>query len=237
MLCRIADFDIDIDYIHPRTKIFLKDYINPDKKKADFVIKITEEDIDREVSGAISSGEKLRYSRIYLERLAILRKISAELLRRDGFLMHGAVIEYEGKGYLFGAVSRTGKTTHILLWQELFGKENVRIINGDKPFIRYIDGRFYAYGTPWCGKEGFNVNARVELSRVCFVKRAKQNSIEKLDETEALRNIFPQIMITDSSDLAAQIDLVGAMLEKVPMYAIYCNKDIEAAKVAYEGMK
>ena len=124
----------------------------------------------------------------------------------------------------------------VLLWQEYFGKENVRIINGDKPILRYIDGKFYAYGTPWCGKEGFNINGRVELCGVSFIKRAKQNSIEKISETMALQNIMSQIMVADSADLFSQLELVGNLIETLPMYNLYCNKDLEAAKIAYLGM-
>ena len=48
--------------------------------------------------------------------------------------MHGAVIEYEGNGYMFSADSGTGKTTHILLWRKFLG-DKVKIVNGDKPFL------------------------------------------------------------------------------------------------------
>lgn len=237
MIYKIADFNIDINFLHSRTKIFLSDYIAPDAEYVDFSVTVTDEDIDREVENAVGVENKLRYSRVYLERLAILRKISGEILSRGAFLMHGAVIEYMGRGYLFGAASKIGKTTHILLWQELFGEDKVHIINGDKPILRLIDGKFYAYGTPWCGKEGFNTNTRVELSAVCFVKRAKQNSIVGISETQALQNVFAQIMVVDSADFEKQVELVGELIERVPMYNLYCNKDVEAARVAYEGMK
>ena len=237
MIYKIADFNIEIKFLHPRTALFLAGYEAKDGAAADFSIEVTEADIDREIEGIISLEKKLRFSRIYLERLAILRKLAGEILARGAFLMHGAVIEYQQKGYIFGAASRTGKTTHILLWQELFGKENVSIINGDKPILRMIDGRFYAYGTPWCGKEGFNVNGRVELFGISFIKRAKQNSIEKISETAALQNIMSQIMVADSPNLLKQLELVGYLVESVPMYNLYCNKDIEAAEVAYNGMK
>lgn len=237
MIYKIADFNIDISFLHSETALFLTGYEAEEGAEADFSIKVTDADIDREEDGVIGIEKKLRFSRAYLERLAILRKLAGEILNRDAFLMHGAVIEYEGNGYLFGAASKTGKTTHILLWQELFGKENVCIINGDKPILRMIDGRFYAYGTPWCGKEGFYANRRVELCGISFIKRAKQNSIEKISETNALQNIMAQIMVTDSANLSRQLDLVGSLIESVPMYNLYCNKDILAAEVAYSGMR
>ena len=63
-----------------------------------------------------------------------------------------------------------------------------------------------------------------------------ENSIRPLDETESLQRMLAQIMVTDSSDLATQLDLAGALIENVPMFELACNMEIEAAQVAYEGM-
>ena len=48
--------------------------------------------------------------------------------------MHGAVIRYKGKAYLFTAPSGTGKTTHIRQW--LKKAEGTFVVNGDKPLIK-----------------------------------------------------------------------------------------------------
>ena len=42
------------------------------------------------------------------------------------------LISFDGQGIAFAAPSGTGKTTHIKLWQRLYG-DRVEIINGDKP--------------------------------------------------------------------------------------------------------
>ena len=237
MIYRIADFNIDIIYSYDNNDIFLADYLCADANEADFAVRITEQDIDFEANNAVKTEHVLRFSRGYLERLAILRKICAAVLSRGAFLIHGALIAYEGRGYLFCASSGTGKTTHVLLWQKPFGADNVTIVNGDKPLIRFCDGRPYAYGTPWCGKEGYNKNTRIPLDAVCFIERNAENSICKIDETTALQRILSQIMVTDSADLAAQLDLVGRLIETVPAYELMCNTDAEAARIAYEGMK
>lgn len=237
MIYRIADFNVDIKYSYPNNDIFLADYLYAEADRVDFSVEITEQDIDFEVNNAVRTENVLRFSRGYLERLAILRKVSAEVLSHGAFLIHGALIEHEGRGYLFCAPSGIGKTTHILLWQQLFGAEKVRIINGDKPIVRMTEKGFLAYGTPWCGKEGYNINTHVSLSAVCFIRRGTQNSISKADETDALQKILSQIMVADSTDLARQLELVGRLIETVPVYELSCNMDIEAARVAYEGMK
>ncbi|MBQ6892851.1 MAG: hypothetical protein IJN48_01480 [Clostridia bacterium] len=212
------------------------DYIVENAPYIDFTVSVTKEDIVKEVYDAKQRGEFFTDSVSYIEALVVYRKIAAEMLSREAFLMHGALIEYEGRGYLFTAKSGTGKTTHIRLWQQLFGEDKVTIVNGDKPIIRFVDGKVYAYGTPWCGKEGYNVNTCVELCAIAFVERSGDNSIVKISDIEALPRILSQVMITDSANLAIQLELLDKIFEKVPFYLLKCNMELDAAKVAYEGM-
>ena len=165
------------------------------------------------------------------------RKICEHLPERFGaFLMHCAVIEYEGEGYAFAAQSGTGKSTHIALWQKRFG-EGVRIINGDKPIMRFLGDRLYAYGTPWCGKEGYSSNASVPIKGICFVERATENSIRKISASEALTRIFHQILTPDTVEgIDALFPLIDRTLCEIPCYVLGCNISEEAAEVAYNGM-
>lgn len=236
MIYRIADFNIDIICSCEDSGVFFEKYIAAEQTDADFTIAVSEEEIERERLNTIEVHKNLQYSPRYLEVLAILRKLAAAVLERDGFLMHGVALEYEGKGYIFTAKSGVGKTTHARLWQEYFGEDKVRIINGDKPLIRKKNGKFYAYGTPWCGKEGYNINASCEVTAICFVTRGESNSIAEIGEEEALARLMAQIMILDSANLEKQLELIGSMVESVSRYKLSCNKSKEAAKVAYDGM-
>ena len=237
MIYKIADFIFDIESYSETFADFCKDYVCNDAKEVDCKIVITKEDIKREIEYTIQSGEETPvFSRSSYDILAVCRKICAYVLEHNAFLMHCAVIKYNNKGYAFTAQSGTGKTTHIMLWKEKFGEENVTIINGDKPILRYIDGKFYAYGTPWNGKEGYGVNDRVELKGISFVHRAKENSVERISIETAVPLLFSQIMVSDSTDLVAQLELVDLLVEKVPMYKLNCNMSVEAAEVAYKAM-
>lgn len=233
MVLRIADFYIDLANKGEVFKRLCKDYLCENPPYIDFTAEITEKDVAYEK--ALAGNSEIVGEGTYATN-ALYRKICAEILQRGGFLMHGVVIEYEGRGYLFTAKSGTGKTTHVLQWKKLFGDDKVTIVNGDKPIIRFIDGKVYAYGTPWNGKEHYGTNGRVELSAICFVERSEENSIERISDEKALPRLFSQIMIHDSSDLAKQLELVDKLLCKVPTYLLNCNISTDAAKVAYEGM-
>lgn len=235
MIYRIADFNFDIETVCPQTARFCGKYACDAAESVDCVIRMTEEDIRSERARGEAEGVLICSDSGY-EQLALYRKICAYVLAHDAFLMHCAVIEYEGRGYAFSAPSGTGKTTHIRLWQRVFGEDKVTVVNGDKPLLRLIDGKIYAYGTPWCGKEGYNVNTRVPLSGLCFITRGTENKIRMMSTEEAVPHLFGQIMVSDSTDLARQMELADLLLQKVPCYLLSCNMDTEAAQVAYAGM-
>lgn len=76
------------------------------------------------------------------------------------------------------ADSSVGKSTHTGLWRQVFGDERVKILNDDKPALRFEKGIWYAYGTPWSGKYGMNLNLRYPVAGICFLKQGAQNKIE-----------------------------------------------------------
>ena len=150
--------------------------------------------------------------------------------------MHAAVIEADGLAYAFTARSGTGKSTHIGLWKKYLGNK-VQVVNGDKPIIRLLDGVFYAYGTPWCGKEGWNRNVRSPMNGLCFLERAEKNSIDKIPLADAATLIMKQILIPKEAMSAIKtFELVDKMICEVNCWRLGCNISIEAAEIAYKAM-
>lgn len=234
MIIRVADFNFSIKNHNKTTDEFCENFKCSSDTKVDAEFEITREDVQYEISQLTGNiSQKLIDS---CENVALYRKICAYALQNDAFVMHGAVIEYMGKGYVFLASSGTGKTTHIMLWKKCFGDEKVTIVNGDKPIIRLIDGKVYAYGTPWNGKERLGINGRVELCSICFLQRGAKNSIKRVTTDVAVPYLLSQLMIADSTNLAKQLELVDELTKKVPMYLLKCNISEEAATTAFEGM-
>ncbi len=172
----------------------------------------------------------------YIESICIYRAICRRLPLMGGMLLHAAVLSDGERGYAFTADSGTGKTTHIRMWEAAFGSE-IQIVNGDKPLVRRRDGVWYAYGTPWCGKEGWNVNTSVPLSAICFLRRGKENRIEPYPTAQAVTDIMPQLLIPAEPDaLMATLDLVDGLLTDVPLYELHCTISLDAARVARAGL-
>lgn len=204
-------------------------------------IRITQSDIDfeREKSAREDIKESIpirRFSDAYLETLAVYRKIADCLLSCDTLLFHGSVIAVDGEGYLFTAKSGTGKSTHTRLWREYFGERAV-MVNDDKPLLHITDSGVTAYGTPWDGKHRLSTNIAVPLKGICILTRNAKNHIEPVEP----HAVYPLIVQQTNRSLSADgmkhtLSLIDRMLHVVPVYRLGCNMDIEAARVAYEGM-
>ena len=240
---KIADFVIEIDNKYSFIERQCTDYLYEGEEK-DFSASCTEEDIsneervakeDPELDKFLSSLEP-DYRRGYLESVCVYRAICLQLPEKDAFIMHAAVIEADGLAYAFTARSGTGKSTHIGLWKKYLGNK-VQVVNGDKPIIRLLDGVFYAYGTPWCGKEGWNRNVRSPMNGLCFLERAEKNSIDKIPLADAATLIMKQILIPKEAMSAIKtFELVDKMICEVNCWRLGCNISIEAAEIAYKAM-
>lgn len=230
---KIAELVVRIHNVYPFVQAFCKDYITDPVDDPDLVVETTEEEIQRvlEIEGTNLPADRA-------EGLCIYKKICLQLPKKfNGFFMHCAVIEYHGKGYAFAAPSGTGKSTHIRLWRKKFG-DAVHVINGDKPIMRFdADGHLIAYGTPWCGKEGYQTNASVPLKAICFIERSESNRIHSLSAKDAVSKIFHQILLpTDRETVDALFPMLDKTIREIPCYVLECNISEEAAEIAYCGM-
>ena len=150
MQIKIADLSIRIENRHTYIEDLCEAYMEPEGA-FDFAVSVTDADILAEDAGREHPG--------YAESLAVYRKIAEAILEKDGFLLHGVVLDVDGRGVAFLAPSGVGKSTHAARWLQILG-ERATVINGDKPLIRFTDGVPYAYGTPWAGKERLSKNGR-----------------------------------------------------------------------------
>ena len=158
------------------------------------------------------------------------------LLKFEGFMLHSSAVVVDSKAYLFTADSGVGKSTHTALWRELFG-ENAIILNDDKPALRFNDGKWYAYGTPWSGKNDLSANIKAEVAGIAVLHRASINSIERFYGIEAIGSVLKQVNRPKCEKARAKVlELLDKLISNVPIWNLKCNKEIEAARVSYEAM-
>ena len=181
--------------------------------------------------------EKFRGPGSFVEYTATAANFYHKLLDHNGFLLHSSAVIMDGKAYLFTADAGTGKSTHSSLYRRVFGDDRARILNDDKPALRLVDGKFYAYGTPWSGKTDMNLNLRVPIGGICWLRRGEENKIRKMSDREALFCLLGQtIRPADPKQMDKLLELLNELLKQTQVWEMYCNISPEAAVVSYEAM-
>lgn len=234
---KIANQLFEIKNIFPQIENLCKEY---SVRKEDYcsVIEVTREKLVLEqYKYTIIKNRSDRYlikKKLYeLENTLIHREIVTSLIYYNIIMMHGVLICVGDSGYIFTAKSGTGKTTHAMKW--LSNIPGSYIVNGDKPLLEIGDS-VIGYGTPWCGKEGYNVNTSVTLKGICLLSRSETNSISEINFSSAFSRLINQVYIPDNETVKV-ISLLKKMSSSVKLYDLKCNISDEAAIMAYNFIK
>lgn len=227
MFCKIADLIVKIPTESGVTAL-CGDYLTNENSEPDIVIepdKFFSENypdyVDVETINYLESGFQF----------------SANLLKFGGFYLHSSAVELDGKAYLFSGPSGMGKSTHTRLWQKVFG-EGAQVFNDDKPALRRIDGKWFAFGTPWCGKDRINQNKKVPLAGICFLKRGEENKIRRLDPKEAFPLLMSQTIrkFRKAESLDLLLNIIGYLIEEIPIFELENKPVEEAAMLSHKTM-
>lgn len=158
-----------------------------------------------------------------------------QLLRFNGMMLHSSAVAMDGRAYLFSGPCGAGKSTHTRLWQSEFG-ENAVVFNDDKPALRLINGEWIAYGTPWCGKDGININMKAPVAGICFLQRGEL-SIRRLGAEEALGSFLSQTMHRIwERQMDRLLTLVDDLIARIPIFELTSHAEPECAHLSYETL-
>ena len=226
---KLAGIPIGIDARYPYVSDLCHAYLTDQPPV--FTVRATEEEL--QAQRAADPDSHLWYC----ESLCLYRKICMRLPRYDAFLMHAAVVAVDGVAYVFAAPSGVGKTTHMKLWLEQFGSR-AKVVNGDKPILRFIDGVLYACGSPWQGSENWGNNIMCPVMGICFLEQARDTSICPLVKEDVIRRLLPQVYRPRKQE---DFDSVWLVLDRLvttaDFYLLKCNRDPEAARLSYLTMR
>ena len=161
-----------------------------------------------------------------------LAAICSKFAQFNTLFMHASVVDKGGNGIIFAGYSGVGKTTQAQLWQKYAGAD---IINGDKAFIRFTDGGFYAYGCPWKGSSPYCLNTKTALKGIVVLRQASDNKITKLDAKSAVELFMPHVFLPhwDTACLQSALDTLDALTREIPVWLLECRPDEAAVKLTY----
>ena len=226
MICKIADLVLQIPEeggIAP----LLEEYRIVPNVQADVVI-----DASRYRKNMWQGMSPENY--IYMETGA---HFAYHLLRFDGLVLHASAVALDGRAYLFSAPSGTGKSTHTRLWCREY--PSAKVFNDDKPALRRLDGKWYAYGTPWCGKDHQNINLKTPLAGICFLKRGAENHIRRLTPPEAVTRLIRQTMHEFDTEMETDwmLSVVERLVREIPIWELCATMEPSAAHISLDTMR
>ena len=232
----IADIKVLMTTYYDKVKVQAADYV----AKTDWDESSADQVLDLGLDFYKKHKEKLNYE---IEDAEVEYLLTGSLFNRflivhNGVMLHSSAVVVNGYAYLFSADSGTGKSTHTNLWLEHFG-EDAYIINDDKPAIRYVDGEWFVYGTPWTGKTDTNRNTKVRLGAIVFLERSEDNWIEEEDTKDAVSKFFMQTIrkLNVEKNMDTELKTIEKLLREIPIYKMGCNISDEAVQVAYEKIR
>ena len=227
---QIAKLNIRIEPVTPQTERRLLPYLC-ESESYDFDASVTRQEIDAYIES--SATPCLPY---LAEDALVLTKISRTVLSDyDGCFFHSSCLEMDGEGYLFTALSGTGKSTHTRNWRRFFG-DRVLMINDDKPLIRRIGDTFFVCSTPWMGKSNIGCNRITPIKAVYVLKRGAENTAVLTTPAKQMRPLMEATLLPGSrEDMIKLLELFDGLFRQAKLIELFCNQEPDSARVAYEA--
>lgn len=155
--------------------------------------------------------------------------------RHNSIHIHASAVECDGKGYVFLGKSGRGKSTHSRMWLENI--EGTELINDDGPVITTSNDEIRVWGTPWSGGTECYRNTSAEVGAIVQIHQSATNRIERASTLRAMSIIVPCLfghMKWDAEIHESIMKAVTAIIERVPVYDLWCTPTREAALLCHE---
>ncbi len=105
-----------------------------------------------------------------------------------GFVIHASAIEYNNKGYLFTAVSGTGKSTMANIWKQC----GANIINDDRLMVMPKDDGYVLYNSPMPYYQ--DRPKCVKLHKAFVIKQSPENYLKELSPLKGTLGLLSNCM-------------------------------------------
>jgi hypothetical protein len=149
---------------------------------------------------------------------------------------HAACVETSYGGILFAGPSGIGKSTQANLWCE---HRNGKLINGDRPVLKFEEQNLYAYGSPYAGSSKCYLNEACQVKAIVLLKQGNRNQVTRIAPVEAFRRIYASMAVNtwDENFVNWICEMSEKIVACVPVYELECMIDINAVEVLEEVLR
>ncbi len=173
-----------------------------------------------------------------MHRILLYAGLPHILLQKGRLMLHASYISSASGGVVFAAASGVGKSTQARLWEEYAGAETV---NGDRAVMWLTDDKSEVMvgSMPFCGTSAVCKNIDTRLCAVALPVQASENRLVRLNGVKAIKAIIENAVIEDwrSGEANAAAALVCEIVERIPVYRLYCRIDEQAVRILEEALK
>lgn len=147
-------------------------------------------------------------------------------------LLHAVGIEIDGHGYAFAGVSHAGKSTLASFLQKTPG---VTILGDDNLVLRFLDGRFWIYGTPWHQNPSVCTSGGVPLEKIFFLDRSIDPGLHSLSPSEGISQILKTAFVPyyRAETLPGILQRMNQLTEQVSLYKLSYQLGTDVWKLIY----
>ena len=156
-----------------------------------------------------------------------IRLFSTWLASLGDIILHASGIKVGEDGYCFLGESGAGKSTLV---KSLAGNPGTVVLGEDQVILRYLDGEFWIFGTPWhlnpdlCSPEG------VKLKKMYFLDRSLPPGTQRISSITGVTNLLKTAVIPyyHTEWLSGILDRLAILPENVPFYSFSFQLETDA---------
>lgn len=147
-----------------------------------------------------------------------------------GFIMHASAVDCNGMGFLFTAVSGTGKSTMANLWKQ----KGATIINDDRIIVQPSAEGHKLYNTPMPYYK--DANKSVRLKQLFIIKQSPENYIKPLNSTQGTLTILGNCIQYqfDEYQIKERLDYIEQAVQKHGVYELGFRPDVSIVDLILE---
>jgi hypothetical protein len=139
------------------------------------------------------------------------------LTGHDGFLVHAAGLEQNGRAYLFAGPSESGKTTTATM------AGGFNVLNDELVLVKRKEGKFWLYATPFNGDYDRPIqNVSAPLSGFFFLDKHLEGAFKPVGQTKAMVQLLETVFFFDPDTQANQrvLDLCRQLASQFDAFKI-----------------